>query len=355
MTITGNQIKKEQRKYRVLEHIVHEYISSAVPVSSRVVSVKMGGRVSSATVRNIMAELEEKGYIEQPHTSAGRVPTQLGYRHYVNMINDHLRFEQKEARRLASEYARRINTIKEVLSKTSFLISRELHNAGMVLLPSTADFYLKHIELVKVRAETVMAVLVTMTNDVRNYLIKLDHEMQRSGLEKVVNYINNRYEGTGVSAICDDLRRTLNDEDVGEGEDILEAARTSLKVIDTVIDENIENELYWEGLNYVMDEMRSEDMDAARRILSIFSDKKDITRLMREELPYRGMKIYIGKENSSTMLRDCSVVTCGYTLHGRTVGRIGVIGPTRMDYNNAISTLNCLSGLIGVKLEEIND
>ena len=355
MTKIDNQFRKEQRKYRILEHIVHEYISSAIPVSSRVISVKMGGQVSSATVRNIMAELEEKGYIEQPHTSAGRVPTQAGYRHYVNVINEHLRFEQKEARRLASEYARRINTIKEVLSKTSFIISRELHNAGMVLLPSAADFYLKHIELVKVRAETVMAVLVTMTNDVRNYLINLDSEMQRAQLEKVANYINSKYEGTGVSAICDGLRETLNGEDHGEGKEIIEAAATALKVIDTVIDENVENELYWEGLNYFMDEMRSEDMDAARRILSIFSDKRDITRLMREELPFRGMKIYIGKENSSTMLSDCSVVTCGYTLHGRTVGRIGVIGPTRMDYNNAISTLNCLSDLISVKLEEIND
>ena len=346
--------KKEERKTRVLAHIVHTYVSSTVPVSSKMVAGKMGGDISSATIRNIMAELEEQGYIEHPHTSAGRVPTHSGYRHYVDIIKDHIRLEKKEARRLAAEYNKRIRTIKEVIEKTSFLISHELHNAGIVMWPSIADFYLKHMELVKIKAETVLAVLVTMTNAVQNYIIRLDGDLEKTELEKITNYINTNYEHSAFSRISEGLKRTLRNAPARERQEAVGTASSALAVIDSIIEKSIENDIYWEGLDYFMDEPEFQDVSVTRKVLQMFSERKELIRFMRGELPYRGLKIYIGRENSSEMLADCSVVTCGYTLHDRTVGRIGVIGPTRMDYDHALRTVDFLSDLISLKLKEIN-
>ena len=348
---TNIKRNKEQRKLFILAHIVHEYVSTALPVSSMAVARKMGGSISSATVRNVMAELEEEGYIEQPHTSAGRVPTQKGYRCYVDMVRDRIHSERKEAERLAAEYDRRISTIKEVIRKTSYLISRELHSAGIAIWPSIEYFYLKHFELVKVKAETVLAVLVTVTNDVKNYIIKLDRELEKTELEKISNYINSNYEMEPISSIYDDLKRAVQAQHEGG---TFSAVRTALEVIDMIIEENIEDEIYWEGLNYFMDEPEFRDVNITRNMLKIFSDKRELISMMKGELPYQGLRIYIGRENKCRMLRECSVITCGYSLRDKTVGRIGVVGPTRMDYDHALRTVSCLSHLISEKLRRIN-
>ncbi len=352
---TDRHDRKEERKCRVLAHVVRAYVHDAMPVSSRVVARMMDGNISSATARNIMAELEDEGYIEQPHTSAGRIPTNSGYRQYVDMVKDRIRLERRQAERLAAEYTRRIRTIKEVIEKTSYLISRELRNAGIVMWPSIEDFYLKRIELVKVGAEAVLAVLVTMTNAVKNYIIRLDRELEKAELERITNYINTNYERAAFSRISGDIRRALRDASGGgDGPEVIEAARSALAVVDSIIEENIGNEICWEGLNYFLDEPEFRDMDLTRKLLRMLSEKEDLAGLMRKELPFRGLNVYIGRENSCEMLTECSLITCGYTLRGRAVGRVGVIGPTRMDYDRALRTVSCLSDLISSKLEEIN-
>ena len=346
--------KKEARKFYVLGHVVHAYVSTANPVSSKMVVEMMRGGISSATIRNIMAELEEEGYITHPHTSAGRIPTHSGYRCYVNMVKDQVRLRKEEAKRLAFEYNRRVQTIEEVIEKTSFLISRELHNAGIVMWPSIEDFYLKHMQLVKVQAETVLAVLVTMTNAVKKYIIRLDKDLEKSELEVIANYINSNYEYEAFSQISEELQQMLLDHRRIDSSEIVNIAQSALTVIDSIVDKNIDNEIYWEGLNYFMEKAEFQDVNLTRRLFQIFSRREDLIRLMRKELPDRGLKVYIGEENDCDMFNECSLITCGYSLRGRTVGRIGVIGPTRMDYDHALRTVRCLSDLISLKLTEIN-
>lgn len=354
MMVRIKEVRKEERKFNVLGHVVHSYVSTPVPVSSSLIARRMGGNLSSATVRNILAALEEEGYIKQPHTSAGRVPTQYGYRRYVDMAQEHIRLKKEEAERLKKEYVSRISTLREVIEKTSFLISSELHHAGIVMWPEMGDFYVKHIELVKLNAETIMAVLVTMTNAVQNHIISLDRELEKGELERIANYINTNYERSGLMNISSDLKRTLNDSPEYIGPDIIDLASSALQVIDSLIDAGVTNELSWEGLNYLVDEPESGDNHITRGLLGLFSDRKELVRLMRDELPDNGLKVYIGRENKSDKLKDCSLITAGYTLHGRTVGRLGVVGPTRMDYDRALQTMNCLAGLISAKIEEIN-
>lgn len=345
-----NENKRQQRKYIVLGHIIHAYVSQATPISSKIVAQRMDGSVSSATIRNIMSELEHQGYIVQPHTSAGRVPTNLGYRHYVDMAKDNVSLQKRQAERLAAEYDLRIRTIKDVIEKTSFLISRELHNAGVVMWPSIEDHYLKHLELIKVRSETVLAILVTITGAVKNHVIKLERDLDKAELEKVANYINDNYEKAPFNLISENLKKTELD---ASGE-VSQIAHLALGIIDSVIEESMGNDICWEGLNYFMDEPEFRNVKVTRSIIEMFSGKGDLVRIMRKDLNCNGVRIYIGEENECEMLNECSIVTCGYTLHDRLAGRIGVIGPTRMDYDHARSTVSCLSELISSKLEEIN-
>lgn len=343
--MNGNNTKKQERKLIILGHIVKEYIDTAMPVSSRLVANRMNGSVSSATVRNIMAELEDEGYIRQPHTSAGRIPTDNGYRDYVDMVRDTIRIKRQEAARLAAEYDDRIRTMNDIISRTSDVISKELHSASVVMWPSIQDLYLKHIQLVKVRAQTVLAVLITMTNAVKNYMIRLDSELENAELEKLSNYINSNYRSLSFLEISNKLK---HEETEGEEAGIADNARN---IIDSVINDNIEDELYCNGLNYFTD---ISDLALARRMIEMFADKRCLAGLLRGELPYRGVKVYIGSENDSEALNECSVVTSGYSLNGRTIGRIGVVGPTRMDYEQALGTVRFISDLISSKLEGLN-
>lgn len=338
---------KETRKFLVLGHIVKEYVETASPVSSKAVVKRMRSNISSATIRNIMARLEDEGYIGQPHTSAGRIPTNFGYREYVDQLKEHIRFEKRQAQRLALEYTRRIRTIKDVLETTSHIISTELKNAGLVLWPSIEDVYLKHFELVKINAETILAVLVTMTNAVKNHIINLDRELEKAELARITNYINSNFEQSSFMDISESLRNELGDADA----DLRPMARA---IIDAIIDKGVDNDISFDGLDYFMQESEFRDFDITRKVFKAFSDRRDLVRFLRSELPERGVRIYIGSENSSDGLKECSVVTGGYSINGRTVGRIGVIGPTRMDYDRSLRTIACLSNLISEKLESLN-
>lgn len=337
----------------VLGHIVTEYVSSVIPVSSKTVAMKMGGDVSSATVRNIMADLEEKGFIAQPHTSAGRIPTDRGYRRYVDMLRRNLHQQKAEAERLANEYHQRVNTVKDVIEKASYLISHELHNAGLAMLPAIQNFYLKRLELVKVRAQTVMAVLVTVTNAVRNYIIELDREIDQKELERISNFLNSSFE----HRLMLDIRQSLKGIISGNREEDREAlsmADMALNLVDGIIRDGIENEIYIDGLDFFAEEPEFKDLDTARRMMQVFSRRSELVDLFRGELPDRGLRVYIGGENSSELLKDCSLITCGYSWEGKAVGRIGVIGPRRMDYYNALRTVSCLADIISGKLEELS-
>ena len=350
-----DSVGRDHRKDIVLAHIVEAYVSSASPVSSKIVTERMGGNVSSATIRNVMSELEQLGFIEQPHTSAGRVPTNSGYRRYVAMKTEKVSYVKKEAERLRQEYSQRIETIKEVIEKTTFLISRELHNAGVMMWPGFDNLYLKHLELVKVRAEAALAILVTMTNAVKNHLIKLDREVSAEELGKVSRYINENHAERPVSELSETIRKSLKNESNPLSNDVRSIAKIALKVLDGIENENSGSDIYWEGLDNFMDEPEFSDISVIRRVFQVFSDKKkELAGILTRDISSGEMKVYIGEECGVEMLKDCSIVTSGYFFRGKAVGRMGVIGPTRMDYDRALRTVSCLSSLISLKLEEID-
>jgi len=350
-----DNLRKDHRKDIVLAHIVEAYVSSAVPVSSKTVAEKMGGNVSSATIRNVMGELEHQGFIEQPHTSAGRVPTTAGYRRYVSMKTENISYRKREAERLAQEYTRKIETIKDVIEKTTYLISRELHNAGVMVWPGVDNLYLKHLELIKLSSQMTLAVLVTMTNAVKNHMIRLDREMSSDELGRVARYINENHAEKPVSGISENIK-TAMDKVSGElrGE-ARETALTALKVLDGIVSDNADSEIYMEGIDNFMNEPEFSDINVIRKVFHVFSDRKsELAGILTRDLSSGDVRVYIGEECGSEILKDCSIVTCGYFFRGKAAGRMGVVGPTRMDYDRALRTVRCLSSLISAKLEEID-
>jgi heat-inducible transcriptional repressor len=347
---------RDQRKDVVLSHVVEAYVSSASPVSSKMVAQRMGDSISSATIRNVMSELEHQGLIEQPHTSAGRIPTNAGYRRYVAKKMEKVSYRKRESEKLALEYGRRIETIKEVIEKTAHLISRELRNTGIMMWPGVNNLYLKHLELVSVRSEMILAVLVTMTNAVKNHLIKLEREISSDELGKVSRYINENHAEHSVSEISERIKNDMQSGQAGMKRGARIIAVTALEVLDGIISENVDNELYWEGIDHFIEEPEFSDIGVIRRVFQIFSTdrKRDLATVFTRDLSSGDVKVYIGEECGVEMLKDCSIVTCGYFFKGKTAGRMGVVGPTRMDYDRALRTVNCLSGLISAKLEELD-
>jgi len=189
-----------------------------------------------------------------------------------------------------------------------------------------------------------------MTNAVKNYMVKLDEDLNEEKLKKIANYINENYERDAFSDIFQELKSQLEED----SDEVAEISRSALKIIDSITDKDIENEIYWQGLEQFMDEKGNQDISITRKIFKIFTDRKELINLVKNELPNRGLSVYIG-EGSCEMFEGCSMVTSGYMMRGRTVGRIGIVGPTKMDYIRALGTVGCLSELISSKLQEINN
>jgi len=342
--------RKEDREKQILTHIIKLYVSKAVPVSSKSVAMSMGNAISSATVRNIMSDLEEAGLIEQPHTSAGRVPTDRGYRCYVDYINNVLLSEKRELEALARQYVARMKSIREIIRMTSHILSSELHCASIILWPSVGDLYLKHLEVIKVKAETALAVLVTITNVVKNYIIRIDRDIDNINLKQLSNFINRNFANHRI----EEISGRLHDDSFLKSKNIPAGmSGTALDIIDRIIEKDIEEEAYLDGMDNFADQPEFMDPDITRRILSIFSNRDEIIKLMKGELPNKDLRVYIGEENKAEMFRKCSIVTAGYSLCGSTVGRMGIIGPTRMNYYHVLRTLRYLSDVIDLKLEEL--
>ncbi|MGN7468587.1 heat-inducible transcriptional repressor HrcA [Brevibacillus sp. SAFN-007a] len=324
------------RQRLILSAIVDNYIHSAEPVGSRTISKREDIGFSSATIRNEMSDLEELGYLEQPHTSAGRVPSTKGYRFYVDNLIQPQRLSEAELGKLKQLFAERILHSEQVVEYTAQILSQLTNYTAIVLGPEIFEHRLKHIQIVPLNETQAVAIVVTHTGRVENKLIDLPEGMGASEIERLVNLLNAKLTDVPLWQ----LRQRVYQEISGEMRRYAEQYEEMLKILDKSLTQE-EERVYLRGATKIMDQPEFRDVDKVKDILELLEQNDQLLHLFG--MPGEGLTVRIGQENQLDAIKQCSVITTSYSLAGKPVGMVGILGPTRMEYGKVITVLNYLA------------
>jgi heat-inducible transcriptional repressor len=329
----------DDRSKSVLLAIIDKYIESAEPVGSRTVAKIHPEHLSSATIRNAMSDLEDNGFLSQPHTSAGRIPTDKGYRFYV----DHLLRPQNflmEAESLSAtqnlEYASGKSNLQSVLESACDNLSKVSQQTGLVMLPSFSTTCFKHIEFTKVAPQAALAVFFSEQGILQNKVLPLDSDMTQDQLTSISNYLNDEFSGKAIKWIRKELLNRLR----LEKQHYNELARKAHDLSSTLF-EDTNNELLVQGaLNLLNQPEFNEDIEKIKALLKTLEEKTKLVNLLDLCLDHEGMTILIGEESLQEEMGNCSLIAQNYQLGTEKVGALAVFGSKRMDYKKIISIVN---------------
>jgi heat-inducible transcriptional repressor len=336
-----------ERAQHFLKVLIERYIREGEPVGSRTLARDAGMDLSPATIRNVMADLEEQGLIESPHTSAGRVPTVIGYRLFVDSLVTLKPVERQEVEQLRGRLGSRYSP-PELLETASELLSSVTHMAGLVLIPRREQFFFRQLEFLPLSENRVLAILVTREQEVINQIIKTQREYSRSELEEASNFLNREFSGRTLAEVRERLVQGMR-ENRAEMDRVM---RRALEMADAVLaGDGGKEDLFISGQTNLMDFSELTDLRRLRELFETFNKKHEILHLLDACLHADGMQIYIGEESGYRELDQCSLVTAPYEVDGRVVGVLGVIGPTRMAYDRVIPLVDITAKLLGAALK----
>nr|VFJ45264.1 MAG: heat-inducible transcription repressor HrcA [Candidatus Kentron sp. DK] len=337
-----------ERSQHILKMLIKRYIREGQPVGSRVLSRDLDRELSPATVRNAMADLEEMGLVWSPHTSAGRVPTVLGYRLFVDTL---LTIDPPDSVDVA-RLRKRLDTEQEnesLLETTSGLLSKLTHLVGMVTIPRQEQSTLRQVEFLSLSHNQVLVILVINEKEVQNRIIRTKRRYTPSELEQAANYINAMCYGNDLWAVRDRLLRDLRKTQ----ESMNRIMMATLEMADKgLVAEQAEDDVVLAGQTHLMAYDELADMEKLRTLFEAFGRKRDILHLLDESLKANGLQIFIGSESGHDALDDCSVVSAPYEVNGQRLGVLGVIGPTRMPYERIIPLVDVTAKLLGITLNQ---
>ena len=333
----------DERKLKILQAIIKNYLETGEPVGSRTISKFTDLKLSSATIRNEMADLEEMGYILQPHTSAGRIPSDKGYRLYVDTMMEAKDQEVEEMKSLLIEKADRMENLLEQVTK---LLAVNTNYAAMVTTPMYRSRKIKFLQLTEVDENQLLAIIVIEGNIIKNKMITTEVPVKKEVVLKLNILLNTYLQGLDLSEINLDVIQQIKMQSDGFGSvvnDILDAIAQAIGEEDKV-------RVYTSGATNMLKYPELGDNNHVSQLLYTLEEKKEITELMRKESDDSNeIQVYIGKENTVESMKDCSVVTATYELTDGVYGKIGIVGPKRMDYEKVVSTLKT----IRTQLDEI--
>ncbi|HSO07465.1 MAG TPA: heat-inducible transcriptional repressor HrcA [Pelomicrobium sp.] len=327
----------------LLKTLIERYIIEGEPVGSRTLSRYSGLDLSPATVRNVMSDLEELGFVASPHTSAGRVPTPRGYRLFVDSLLVVKPLEERQIARLSGQL--HPDNPQRVVSAASQLLSQLTHFAGMVMLPRHEGRAFRHIEFLKLSERRVLLIIVSPEGDVQNRVLVPERAYSHSELTEAANYLNQTYAGLTFEEIKTRLTDELKDlrqDMMGLMTSAIEAGSEAASFRDAVVVSGERNLLGVRDL--------SVDMERLRQLFELFEKKTDLMRLLEASRRAQGVQIFIGEESGVVPLDECSVITAPYEVDGRVVGTLGVVGPTRMAYDRVIPIVEITAKLLSSAL-----
>jgi len=343
------------RAQRLLKVLVERYIRKGQPVGSRVLARNSGMDLSSATVRNVMADLEEMGLIRSPHTSAGRVPTVQGYRLFVDSLLTVRELQEMEIRDLESRLRVRAGDPKKVLQSASSLLSEITSLAGVIMMPRQEQQALRQLEFLPLSNNRVLAILVLNEREVQNRILHTSREYSPSELQQAANYLNEAFAGKELRQVRDKLLREMRDDQESMNHLMVDAIEMARKAFAEGEGENesAEGDYLLAGETNLMSYAEMADMEKLRQLFEAFARKRDILHLLDQALTAQGIQIFIGEESGYQVFDDCSLVTAPYKMDGETLGVLGVIGPTRMPYDRVIPIVDVTARLLGAALNQL--
>lgn len=340
---------KGERARRVLEAIILEYIKGGVPVGSRAIAKRYGLNVSPATIRNVMADLEELGLLHQPHTSAGRIPTELGLRVYIDSILKIQQLSVADRERIRLAYKGGVARVEGLLQETSKVLSSFSNQAGVVLTPRLSLTVFRRIEFIRLRARMVMTILVSQAGIVHNTVFEIEEDIAQDELDKYSRYLNDMLRDLTLHQVKARLLEEMKKEKVLFDQLLSKALELSQKALQ----ENIEHsEIYIEGRTNLLDNPEFADVEQMRLIFDAFEEKSKIIDLLDKSMLGGGVNIFIGSESELLDMKSMSFITSAYASGDEILGTLGVIGPTRMDYSRIIPLVDYTAKLLSKMLEE---
>lgn len=345
------KLELDERKTKILNTMIKHYLDTAEPVGSRTISKILDLQLSSATIRNEMADLEEMGYIIQPHTSAGRIPSDKGYRFYVNQLVLQNEEQVSEMKEYVIEKTERM---EKVLQRVVRLLANNTNYATMITTPSIYGNRVKFIQLSNIDQKQILAVMVMEGNIVKSKMIQAPQPLDNEALLKLNLILNTGLNGLSLEQINLSIMNKLK-EQAGEYGTIISKV---LDAIATSFNDENDMEIYTSGANNLIKYPELFDSGSAGELLSAFEEKQELEQMLSKEFGdgvTTGIQVYIGTEGSDSKMRDCSIVTATYDLGDGMQGRIGIIGPKRMDYENVINNLKTIKNQLDVVFYKKND
>lgn len=325
------------RKKKVLQAIVEEYINTAEPVSSNALVKNYDLDCSSATIRNEMSDLEKSGFLDKPHTSAGRVPSAKGYRFYVDELLKDDNISLEEIKYISSKLETKVNEIEDLTKITMNTISEVTHYTTVSIGPKSTVQNIEEIKFILLGTKMLMAIILTDTGLVKETIIKLEEEITEKQVETINYMFNNKLKGEPLTTIDKPLEEYLVDE-----------MKYSVKVIKPIIEQikkvlsEEDEHIYMEGANKSFDLPEFNSLEVAKNFINVLDTKELIADMLNSGFA-QDINVYIGEENEKDELKDFSIVTFKHKVGNKDLGTIGIIGPKRMDYSKVISVMKYIS------------
>ncbi len=327
--IRGDQMGLTERKEKILETIISDYIKRAEPVGSRTLTRRYNFDISPATIRNEMADLEEMGYLAQPHTSAGRVPTEKGYRLFVDKLIKAGLLNPSQDMLMKALQSNRIHQIDEIIQITARALADLTNYTSLVLGPQASKSAFQNLQLIPISGEELLMVLVTDAGLVESRPIGMHDKLTVTEAQNIATYLNEKLKGLTIDEMTPTLLRELRTELVKQM-DVLETALTILS--DSF--KQSSNKVALGGTTKILNQPEFNDLEKVKQLLSFFENEELLVELLSHS---EGIVVRIGEENPLEEVQDCSIITASYELYGKPLGTIGVLGPTRMDYSRVIA------------------
>ncbi|MBM7645812.1 heat-inducible transcriptional repressor [Scopulibacillus daqui] len=336
-----------ERQLFLLRALVDDYISTAEPVGSRAIAKREDVNYSPATIRNDLADLEEMGFLEKTHTSSGRIPSEKGYRFYVDHLVSPVLLTAREMQSIKKAFTDMYYEVEKVIQETAKIMSDFTNYTAIAMGPELNDTKLKHIQIIQLNAEKAIMIIVTDTGHVESRTISLPKKVSARDIEKLINILNQKLKNVPVfqlkTKIEKEIKKVLNKH--------IENYEQILSILDEALSYHPLDQIYYGGKNNILAQPEFRDVDKFLPLLNALEEKETIYELLRS--PSSGINIKIGHENNLVAIKDCSVITASYSMGGEHMGTVAVIGPTRMAYPRVITLMEVISRKLTHLLTEL--